>query len=224
MSAPLTHQPFYGGAIKGVIPQGWIDGSSLREVPDHQELFLSPTTLSSQIFEINQRVTEDEAKSVLQRTQPALAAEASDESLDKAAALYHLNDLCDESDKLEVVVAPQVVAMGRFAAGAPSAYRGVAMMTTPKRQRRGPGVDSSVGGATAGSSVDGALATRTSCHYLLVRLKPQETDLLVFVNVPHEEFERAGDPRALATEEELAEEVISGLVKELEVQDWSLFG
>ncbi|KAL5361342.1 hypothetical protein BJX96DRAFT_176151 [Aspergillus floccosus] len=225
MSSRLTPQAFYGGAITGVIPQGWIDGSALREVPDHQELFLSPTTLSSQIIEINQRVTPSETASILSRLQPSAPTTTPDrdsDTLDKAAALYHLHDLCDENDTLTEVVAPQRVTMRRFpATRAASAFRGVVTMTTPKRARRQRG--GSVGGAPAGSSAEGALTTRTSCHYLLVRLEAQETDLLVFVNVPHEEFEASGDPRALAAEEELAEETIAGLVEGLEVVDWGLF-
>lgn len=194
--------------------------SSLREVPDHQELFLSPTTLSSQIIEINQRVTPSETASLLARLHPSTpTATADSATLDKAAALYHVHDLCDENDTLTEVVAPQRVALGRVPAA--SAYRGVVTMTTPKRARHQRG--GSVGGAPAGSSAEGALTTRTSCHYLLVRLEAQETDLLVFVNVPQEEFEASGDPRALAAEEELAEEAIAGLVEGLEVVDWGLF-
>jgi hypothetical protein len=76
----------------------------------------------------------------------------------------------------------------------------------------------------AGSSTDGGLVSSVSVHYLLVRLEEQESDVLVFFNVPHKEFDEKGDPRGLLREEELASEVINALVDRLEVADWGLFG
>jgi len=32
----------YGGAAKCLMPVGWIDASTLREIPDHQEVYLHP--------------------------------------------------------------------------------------------------------------------------------------------------------------------------------------
>jgi hypothetical protein len=56
-----------------------------------------------------------------------------------------------------------------------------------------------------------------------VRLEPQATDLVVFLNVPHEEFDQSGDPRGLSKEEVVAEELVETLVQKLEVCDWGLF-
>lgn len=61
-------------------------------------------------------------------------------------------------------------------------------------------------------------------HYLLVRLEDQETDILIFFNVPHKEFDEKGEPRGLAKEEELASETVNGLIRQLEILDWGLFG
>lgn len=60
-------------------------------------------------------------------------------------------------------------------------------------------------------------------HYLLVRLEAQESDLLIFFNVPHDEFDLSGDPRGLSKEEEVATEAIDRLVQTLEIRDWALF-
>jgi hypothetical protein len=57
----------------------------------------------------------------------------------------------------------------------------------------------------------------------MVRLEAQETDLLVFFNVPHEEFDKNGDARGLSREENVAEETVSALVGHLEIRDWGLF-
>ncbi|KAL4766091.1 uncharacterized protein BDW70DRAFT_146975 [Aspergillus foveolatus] len=225
--ATLTPQDLYGGAIKAIIPERWIDASSLRQIPDHQELFLSPTSLSNLIFEINERVSEETALSSLQSTPNQEALEilgsntgATPETVDKAAALYHLNDIRDDDgDSLRIITPPQQV----FARQLPRAkvYKGAAQITSTAvpRSRVAP----SIGGAVAGSSTDGVVSS-VSVHYLLVRLEEQESDVLVFFNVPHKEFDEKGDPRGLLREEELASEVINALVDRLEVADWGLFG
>ncbi|KAL3461389.1 hypothetical protein BJX64DRAFT_260970 [Aspergillus heterothallicus] len=220
-----TSKDLYGGAIKAVIPQGWLDASDLRQIPDHQELFLSPTTLSNFIIELNERVPEETALSSLQSSQNpeslGLNPAASQESIDKAAALYHLNDIRDDdADTLRTVTPPQAVSLAKVSGA--KAYRGLVVMTSPERVRSG--VSTSIGGATAGSSADGALGSSTSLHYLLIRLEEHETDILVFFNVPHKEFDAKGDSRGLVNEEGLASTTIDEVLEQLEVVDWSLFG
>ncbi|OGM48900.1 putative Ran-interacting protein Mog1 [Aspergillus bombycis] len=226
-----TPRDFYGGAIKGPVPQNWVDArerekknSDVREIPSHQEVYLSPTTLTSQITEINQRVTEPETLS-LDTLIPDLQTHQHQQQLDAdaKAALYHVHDLCDEDDKLEIVTPPARVILGKFPAGT-VAYRGVVRVTSPKG-RRGPGSGSGVGigGAVAGSSLEGGLTSTVTLWYLVVRLVEQETDLVVFVNVPREEFEKAGDLRGLEVEERLADGLITAFVEGLEVVDWDLF-
>ncbi|CAI7607103.1 unnamed protein product [Penicillium pancosmium] len=226
--APTTEQDFFGGAIRGVVPQRWMDASNLREIPDHQELFLSPETLSNLIIEINQRVSQEDALSTfatLSHQNPTLAAgsgstaSASQETIDQAAALYHLNDLCDEGDALQVITPPQRADLPLLTATAPagssiSAYKGVVQFQNAPKQGRGQAP------ATNGTS---AVMTQLTCHYLLVRLAAQETDLLLFFNVPHEEFDKAGDAQGLSREEAIAEETVAALVGGLEIRDWSLF-
>ncbi|KAL2853816.1 putative Ran-interacting protein Mog1 [Aspergillus pseudoustus] len=223
--APCTSKDLYGGAIKAVIPEGWLDGSDLRQIPDHQELFLSPTSLSNLIIEINERVSEETALSSFNsnHNSDVLGSNpgASPETIDKAAALYHLNDIRDgHADTLRIVTPPQPVSLVKLPRA--KAYKGLVVMTSPERVRSG--VPTSIGGAAAGSSVDGALGSSTSIHYLLVRLEEQETDVLIFFNVPHKEFDVKGDPRGLTNEEELASATVDGLVKQLEIVDWGLFG
>ncbi|KAJ6171741.1 hypothetical protein N7470_000808 [Penicillium chermesinum] len=221
--AQFTDQDFFGGAIRGVVPQRWIDASNLREIPDHQELFLSSDTLSSLIIEINQRVSQEDALSTfrtLSQQDPTLAAgsgspaTASPEAIDQAAALYHLHDLCEEGDGFQVVSPPHRVSPSKLVATAPAGSP-VAVFKAPS----GPGA------VVAGEAVDGGQvqATTLTCHYLLVRLQAQETDLLIFFNVPHEEFDKKGDAQGLAKEESLAEDTIQALVEEFEIRDWGLF-
>ncbi|KAJ5570542.1 Mog1/PsbP alpha/beta/alpha sandwich [Penicillium hispanicum] len=212
--------------------------SNLREIPDHQELFLSPETLSNLIIEINQRVSQEDALSTfatLSHQQPTLAAgsgsgaTATAETVNQAAALHHLHDLCDEGDVMQVVLPPQRAALGALSAsptGAPiSAYKGVVQFTS-SRQRGARVSTSAADAAVAGAVLNGEapeLTTKLTCHYLLVRLEAQETDLLVLFNVPHEEFDKNGDPRGLSREETVAEDTIKALVERLDIRDWELF-
>ncbi|KAL4920317.1 hypothetical protein BDW62DRAFT_199040 [Aspergillus aurantiobrunneus] len=224
--AKIISRDLYAGAIKAIIPDGWLDASDLRQIPDHQELFLSPITLSNLIIEINARVSEEAALPALQSTQDREGLDilgsnpgATPQTVDKAAALYHLNDICDDSgDILRIVAPPQQVSVQKLPHA--RSYKGVAQMT-PSVVRSG--VPPSIGGAAAGSSADWGLASSVSVHYLFVRLEEQGTDVLVFFNVPHKEFDERGDPRGLSREEELASRVIDGLVEGLEVVDWGLF-
>ncbi|KAJ5770068.1 uncharacterized protein N7511_002119 [Penicillium nucicola] len=203
----FTEQEFFGGAIKGVVPQGWIDSSTLREVPDHQELFLSPKTLSTLIIEINQRVSEEEAQSALSSVNYQLSGQ---DLPDQAAVLYHLHDLCDEGDTMQVLAPPQRVDVPQISGSAPSgaasvkAYRSAVSFTTPKKE-------------------DPSVFVTVQCYSLLVRLEAQETDLLVFFNVPREEFEKEGDETGFGNEVGAAEEVVGALVEKLEICDWGLF-
>eukprot|EP01012_Entosiphon_sulcatum_P026930 TRINITY_DN32437_c0_g1_i1.p1 TRINITY_DN32437_c0_g1~~TRINITY_DN32437_c0_g1_i1.p1 ORF type:complete len:203 (-),score=32.98 TRINITY_DN32437_c0_g1_i1:35-643(-) len=48
-------QPFFGGAILCGVPQGFVDCSLIREVPDHQEVWVDPHTDSCLIVELLDR-------------------------------------------------------------------------------------------------------------------------------------------------------------------------
>uniref|UniRef100_A0A7S2YGC5 Mog1p/PsbP-like protein n=1 Tax=Entomoneis paludosa TaxID=265537 RepID=A0A7S2YGC5_9STRA len=47
-----TVRPLYGGAITCQIPQGWLDASDVRQVPDHQECWQDPQTGALLVIEI----------------------------------------------------------------------------------------------------------------------------------------------------------------------------
>ncbi|KAI8622709.1 hypothetical protein BC830DRAFT_1052748, partial [Chytriomyces sp. MP71] len=44
--------PLFGGAISLLLPNGYVDASQLRQVPDNQEVFVSSTDNSSIIVEL----------------------------------------------------------------------------------------------------------------------------------------------------------------------------
>ncbi|KAJ2358394.1 hypothetical protein H4S01_006313 [Coemansia sp. RSA 2610] len=52
-------QPLFGGALSITVPDGFVDISQVRQLPDHQEVFASSTTDQSLIVEILEAVDED---------------------------------------------------------------------------------------------------------------------------------------------------------------------
>ncbi|KAJ1661763.1 hypothetical protein IW140_006457 [Coemansia sp. RSA 1813] len=69
-------QPLYGGAMSMAIPEGMVDTSVFREVPDHQEVFSDVETDQSIIVEILESVNHQEEK----------------------ALEYHFNELASSND------------------------------------------------------------------------------------------------------------------------------
>lgn len=174
-----------------------------------------------------------------QSTAPRGGPPATRETVDKAAVNYHLHDLCDEDDTIQTVIAPQPVTLLKFTPDhLARAYQGAVSFTTPKTQRRhgASGGDSRIPAAVEGSAasimtdangsiggVDAPQVSRLTCHYLMVRLEKQETDVLLFLNVPHDEFDTQGDAGGLSREEEMASGLIEKTIETLEVKDWGLF-
>ncbi|PYI02640.1 Mog1p/PsbP-like protein, partial [Aspergillus sclerotiicarbonarius CBS 121057] len=177
---------------------------TLRQIPDHQELYLSPTTLSTLIYEINEYVPESTSLETLtQHTHllPPTQSQAQEkaratESLDRAAVLYHLLDLLDEGDHLDIIVPPTRVNLEKVVSG--RGYKGCAEFKSSRGKGKG-----------------------TKCWFLVVRLEEQGTDLVVWGNVPGEELDGEG---VVEREEGCMEGLIEGLRGELEVVEWDLFG
>ncbi|KAK5721533.1 hypothetical protein LTR15_006122 [Elasticomyces elasticus] len=78
-SAPLTYVPasLYGGAITCLLPSNFADVSDLRQVPDHQEVYLDKDGYTSIVVDILERVEKEN---------------------DQEALKYHLKDLVQEDE------------------------------------------------------------------------------------------------------------------------------
>ncbi|KAL9043041.1 MAG: hypothetical protein Q9180_000163 [Flavoplaca navasiana] len=81
---PITFKPIelFGGAITANLPASYADVSNIREVPDHQEIYLDASGFSSVIIEIAERV--------------------SDPPTDQEALKFHFEDIVDEHDTSRV--------------------------------------------------------------------------------------------------------------------------
>lgn len=183
--------------------------SDIRQVPDHQEIYLSRTGLTNIIVEINERIDKDHDENIHD---------------DISAVKYHIRDICSDDDTFdESNFNPQPTALGKIPAT--SAYHGQVRIIPVKPQGSVADASASAGDAVASSSSRDGMGLEkntTTCYYLLIRLEEKATDILVLVNVPH--LELASNSAALEREKILASEVLGKMIQTLEVRDMSLFG
>ena len=71
--------PLFGGALRCDLPSTFADVSEIRQVPDHQEVWLDKNGFTNIIVEINQRVSTEEAPT------------------DEDALRFHFKDLAESS-------------------------------------------------------------------------------------------------------------------------------
>ncbi|KAL8756793.1 MAG: hypothetical protein Q9184_004384 [Pyrenodesmia sp. 2 TL-2023] len=82
MSIAFKPTELFGGAITVNLPDRYADVSNIREVPDHQEIYLDASGFSSIIVEIAERVSEP--------------------STDEEALKFHFHDIVEEHDTSSV--------------------------------------------------------------------------------------------------------------------------
>lgn len=70
--------PLFGGALTATLPTTFSDVSEIRQIPDHQEVFLEKTAFSSITFDILERVEGGRS--------------------DEEALKFHLFDLVEEDE------------------------------------------------------------------------------------------------------------------------------
>ena len=94
-----------------------IDASDIRQIPDHQEVFLSTKTLTSIIFEINQYVSQP----------------------DPAALYFHFTDVIALSDRLEGELdAPTKLSLAQDSMKGFPAYLVYGGIITPELDKNAP--------------------------------------------------------------------------------------
>ena len=192
--ADFDVRELFGGAIISRLPRDYIDASDLRQIPDHQEVFLSPKTLTSIIIEINQYVPSPD---------------------DAAAVHYHFKDVMPTTDRLESALAsPTQVEMPAM-----KDYPAYFLIGTIIE----PVVDKKVPSAlpVEWQQAPATKEVKTVVYQLVVRMKKYETDLCVRINVPLKELDLQGK---IKEEEDYVKGIMEEIVKSLEVKDFGLFG
>lgn len=210
MSLEFALRELYGGAITVQLPTDVIDASDLRQVPDHQEVFLSDKTLTSIIFEINEY------------QQPSSGVSGSSNnaaSADEAAASYHLNDVIDTSDHLSdsgVQTVPTRVSQPSVSKY--PAYQSTATIISPEIDRSKRST-LPVAWQTNPAQKEQQIGT----IQLLIRMQDYATDLCVRINVPLKEF---GDSQSEAAQNEatIASDMMRGIIESIDIKDFGLFG
>ncbi|KAF2459475.1 hypothetical protein BDY21DRAFT_300199 [Lineolata rhizophorae] len=147
--ASFTSRELFGGAMTVSLPSEFADVSSIRQVPDNQEVWLDTNGFTSIIFDITERVDEQTASS------------------DEDAMKFHFADIASGSNddtKIWTAGSAQMTKLPTI-----PAYTMFATQTPPEGVRTGcnPTPDF------------------TGIMLVLLRLKEQQTDLVITVNVPH---------------------------------------
>jgi len=110
----------FGGAIICDIPSNFADVSTLRQVPDHQEVFLDKDGFTSIVFDITEWV----------------GPEGSDEKIDGTAMTVHLDEIVDgdlETVKVWSMTRTEFSELEKI-----PAYTLIATQTPPKKSKEAP--------------------------------------------------------------------------------------
>lgn len=224
MSSQVALSKLYGGAIVVALPSDSIDASDLRQIPDHQEVFLSQKTLTSIIFEINEYQASGTVASAGEsagRTAATNLPIASSDVpiIDEAAATYHMKDVIAVPDYLSpdgvetVTIKLPQASVTNF-----PAYCSAATIITPEIDHS---AKSTLPVGWQSDPVQKEYQTKT--QQLLVRMKDYGTDFCVRINVPMKEFKHAQSDAAL-TELAVADQIMKNIINSLDIKDFGLFG
>lgn len=214
--------------------------SDLRQIPDHQEVFLSPTTLTSVIFEINDYVEQptdsfrpttttttttqaDGTTSTTTTTAVNGSSNHADPESDLEAAKYHFRDVVSAPDRL---AAPLPDAQGiRLPNPSVAGFRASILsgnIISQDTSRRGQHALPPPQAPSSASSSRSSLQSLVHQIQLLARMEDYDTDMCVRINVPLKEL--AEDEREVVAEVAYARDVLARIVATLEIRDFGLFG
>ncbi|KAF9912104.1 hypothetical protein EC991_001050 [Linnemannia zychae] len=209
--ATVNQQELYGGAITINLPSKFGNISHVREVPDHQEVFVNVDEDQSVIVEILE-----------------LAAEATDEN----CAAFHFQQLAEDNDAEDASVIQSVSLLNNAELPTWPADAKIYLLLGQQRiakfneQQRLQQQQQNL--ATASSTSTSAQPdARNLVQIMMVvfRLPRQETDIVLSYNVPLQISEKSSS-REVAHEGDIAEAEVwfRALVGSFTVRDWGLFG
>ncbi|AEO68097.1 50bc6a44-0f13-49c9-be17-fc91a45a2858 [Thermothielavioides terrestris] len=189
----------FGGALVCDLPENFADVSTIRKVPDNQEVYLDKDGFTSIIFDITERV-ESSGDDPLER--------------DGRALTIHLEDIVgDDADTVKVwnTTETQFTHLDERI----PVYTLIATQT-PRKEKD----DESRRPASAPDF--------TALILTLLRLEKQRTDVLITINVPHikGEYDEEEVDLALGKQGELIGDAVEYAAKiwtSFEVRDWNLF-
>ncbi|KAI9752683.1 MAG: hypothetical protein M4579_005521 [Chaenotheca gracillima] len=192
--------PLFGGAMTANLPSNFSDVSKIRQIPDHQEVYLDNDGLTSIIFEINERVDA------------SVVGSTSDED----AVRYHLDDVIEAEDDGKREEGIRIVSLkaetGEKLPPNTPTYTITATQKNPPTN-------------TAGVIPDFIVVILT-----VIRLASKQTDLLITLNVPHASgmYDRfavdlSKDKLDGSLPMPQAERIREEILKSFEILEWGLF-
>jgi len=208
-------------------------------------VFLSPNTLTSIIFEVNNYVVAPDPVTTSTTTTTTASGITTtstttsvfsnadfpaDHNTDLAAAAYHFTDVISPPDSLASPLGlAQKIAMASASLEKFPAYvlPGTIVSHEPVR-RPGPGQSQNqqlqIQQQQPPQPPTSPPAASSLVHQqqLLIRLQPYETDLCIRINIPMKEI--ANDENEVKHEERFASEILQNIVASLDVKDFGLFG
>ena len=196
----------YDGAIALPLPTGYIDASDIRQVPDHQALYLSPTTLTSVLIEINERADEHDEDDHEESDDPNHHPSDPDER----AARTHFKDPVDTERGDD----SQILLVNRVQLGGENLQSCVAWVVDGLIMSNNQNRD-----ITSGQRRNDII----KLCMLLVRIPAEGTDLVVRIHMPIGELQKQGD-EASAKEDVLVNDMMGEIVRRLDIKNWDLFG
>ncbi|KAI5283709.1 hypothetical protein KEM54_001911 [Ascosphaera aggregata] len=199
----------YGGAMTVELPEGMADVSDLCQVPDHQEVFAHSVQPFSIIIELAERVKPDDLADDTSSNDVDADAEE-DADADRKSALFHLEEICRlGGDTYEILEEIHRVKVDRIPGAA--AFAGEARFRSGSRP---------VQSAATVAGVRGALSQSSDVtRFLLVRLKEQETDVVVTMTL-----DEAGSPEEAEKLRMKSAAFMKRIRETLQIHDWKLFG
>lgn len=120
--ATFRSTPLFGGALIVDLPSTFADVSTIRQVPDHQEVYLDKDGFTSIIFDITERV----------------GLPGSGPATDGAAMTTHLEDIVDSDTDTVKVWSTSNTIFSKLPEGTP-AYTLIATQTPPAPEATSPG-------------------------------------------------------------------------------------
>lgn len=234
--------PLFGGAIVCDLPEHFADVSRLRQVPDHQEVYIDKDGFTSIIVEITERVGPDGPTS-LEEDGRALTTHLEELVGDDVDTVKVWNTTETRFSKLEYVFCYFLSSFHFCPAPAfpttttPTTIQQNSQQLTNFKLTNSPSISAYTLIATQtpkqSDDSDSRRSSRqapdfTALILTLVRLEREKTDILITINVPHikGEYDEEDVDLALGKQGALlgrAVEYAAKIWETFEVKDWGLF-
>ncbi|KAF9438380.1 hypothetical protein BGZ76_008291 [Entomortierella beljakovae] len=202
----IVQRELFGGAITLDLPRKFEDISNIREVPDHQEVFVNVDEDQSVIVEVLE-----------------LAADASDE----ACAAFHYQQLAEDNDAEDSSTVQSVSILNNAELPAWPAEAKIYLLLGQQRIGKFNERQLQQEDAAEHPNQQRQPDARNLVQIMMVvvRLPNQQTDIVISYNVPLQ-ISVASSSRQVAHEGNIheAEAWFRNLIATFQVRNWSLFG